>query len=132
MSWKKGLMHALVSALLAGISCIIYNSIYSTAFYVNFNAVLNMGAIIGSCTLGCTLMATSYILAIKWKGDKLIPWVNIIISTLSFASIVGVLSFDLPLDVESPEMFPGLAIPMHFFPALSFFTVAPFFKIKIS
>jgi hypothetical protein len=32
------------------------------------------------------------------------------------------------LDVEFPEMFPGLVIPMHFFPALAFFAIDPFFK----
>jgi len=33
----------------------------------------------------------------------------------------------LPLDIEYPEMFPGLAITMHFFPAIIFFGLYPFF-----
>ena len=75
-------------------------------------------------------MGLGYYVGYKWKGEKSIPWINILISVLSFASIVGVLGIQLPLTIESPEMFPGLAIPMHFFPALAFFTISPFFKIK--
>jgi hypothetical protein len=36
----------------------------------------------------------------------------------------------LPLNIESPEMFPGLAIPMHFFSALFFFAVYPYFRSR--
>ncbi len=130
VSWKNGLIHALVSAILASIACSIYNIIYTRSFFVDFSAVVNTGGIIGSCTLGCLLMSVLYLLAMKWKGDRIIVWVNILISVLSFASIISVLAFSLPLDVESPEMFPGLAIPMHFFPALSFLTLSPLFRTK--
>jgi hypothetical protein len=34
----------------------------------------------------------------------------------------------LPLDIEYPELFPGLVVPMHFFPAYAFLTIYPFFK----
>jgi hypothetical protein len=34
----------------------------------------------------------------------------------------------LPLDIDFPEMFPGLAIPLHFIPAMIFFGLDPFFK----
>jgi hypothetical protein len=128
MTFKKAVLHALISAVLAGIACMIYNSIYSKAFEVNFSGVINAGSIFGSCIFGCALMGVVYYLAFKWKGQKLIPWVNIVIAVLSFASIVGPLGMSLPMDNESPELFPGLAIPMHFFPAFAFFTIVPFFK----
>ncbi len=130
MNVKKTILHALVSAILASIACVIYNNIYSKAFEVNFSGVLTVGGAVGACVFGSLLMAAAYFFALKWKGDKLIGWVNVLITILSFASIVGVFGFQLPLTIESPEMFAGLAIPMHFFPALAFFTVAPFFKSK--
>lgn len=131
MNWKSTFFLGILSAALSSIACIIYNKIYSTAFYVDFSKILNTAGIISSCVIGCLLMAVGYFIAIKWKGSKLIAWMNIFYSVLSFASIVGVLSFSLPLDMESPEMFPGLAIPMHFFPVLSFLTVYPFFNQSI-
>ena len=54
-------------------------------------------------------------------------WLNVLIAALSFLSILGPLSMSLPLNIKFPEMFPGLAIPMHFFPALMFFGLFPFF-----
>ena len=130
MTLKKSLIHALVSAALAILASIIYNSIYSTALDVNFQGVLNGAGISMSCIFGCVLMGLAYYLGFKWKGAKALGWINIFIALLSFVSIVGVLGFSLPVDMESPELFPGLAIPMHFFPALAFFCVYPFFANK--
>lgn len=128
MSWKQVLLFGASGALLAALAGVIYNQLYSTAFFVDFGRVLGPVNIIVSCTLGCFLMALGYKLMFGWKGVKLAGWINIVYSILSFASIAGVLGFNLPLDMESPEMFPGLAIPMHFFPALSMFAIFPFFK----
>jgi hypothetical protein len=130
MTLKQISIHVLISALLAIVASLVYNTIYSSAFELNFSSVLNIGGIIGSTLIGCTIMGIGYYVGYKWKGEKLIPWINLLISVLSFASIVGVLGIQLPLTMESPEMFPGLAIPMHFFPALAFFAISPFFKIK--
>lgn len=130
MSWKQSFMLGIVSTFLASLACIIFAKIYSQAYYVDFGKIVAPLNIISSCAIGCFLMAIGYKLGIKWKGEKLIAWLNIIYSVLSFASIVGVLGFNLPLDIESPEMFAGMVIPMHFFPALSLFTIYPFFKIK--
>jgi hypothetical protein len=130
MTIKQSAIHSLVSAVLASIACLIYNKIYSDAYYVDFSKVMSPFGIIASCLIGCLLMGAAYFLVFKWKGTKWIGWLNLLISILSFASIIGVIGMLLPLDIESPEMFPGLAIPMHFFPALAFFATIPFFDQK--
>lgn len=132
MMLKKISFQTLIAAVLAIVACAIYNSIYSKAFDVNFSSVLNMGGIIGSCVFGCILIGVTYYLAYRWKGEKLIGWVNVLVAVLSFASIVGPLGMSLPVEMDSPELFPGLAIPMHFFPAFAFFTLSPFFKFNKS
>ncbi|MGB1319239.1 MAG: hypothetical protein ACPG5W_13565, partial [Flavobacteriales bacterium] len=66
----------------------------------------------------------------KANKPSLKGWVNVAIVFVSFASILGPLSIALPLDVDFPELFPGLAIPMHFFPATIFFGLSPFFYRK--
>jgi hypothetical protein len=40
------------------------------------------------------------------------------------------ISVSLPLEIKNPELFPGLAVPMIFFPALAWYTVKPLFKIN--
>ncbi|MBL7911863.1 MAG: hypothetical protein JNJ41_12470 [Bacteroidia bacterium] len=130
MTLKKTILHALFSSVLAALAGIMYNSIYCSAFEINFKSVLNVTGIIGASIFGCVLMSIGYFVVYKWKGEKLIAALNILIAILSFASIVGVFGFQLPMEVESPELFPGLAVPMHFFPALSFFSLAPIFKAK--
>jgi len=130
MTIKQSAIHSIISAVLASTACLVYNKIYSEAFYVDFSKVMNPIGIIASCLIGCLLMGAASFLVFKWKGRKMIGWLNVLIAILSFVSIIGVLGMVLPLDVESPEMFPGLAIPMHFFPALAFFATFPFFDQK--
>lgn len=123
MSIKQLFLTVFISSGIASIACIVYDMLYSQAFYVNFSIVLTMRATLIVCLLGCSLMAIAYYLGIKWKGEKIILWINLLIIILSFASIIGILGFQLPFEIESPELFPGLAIPMHFFPALSFLAI---------
>ncbi|MEM6261757.1 MAG: hypothetical protein AAGI38_04570 [Bacteroidota bacterium] len=127
---KKLIIHGVVASILASISGIIYAEIYANAMWSDFSAVINPTSIIAASTIGCLLMTLGYFVLIRFNKEKFIGFLNIVISVLSFASIVGPLGMSLPLDIESPELFPGLSIPMHFFPALAFFTVAPFFQVN--
>lgn len=128
MFWRKSIYHALAATAMASCTAIVYNYLYSKAWGVNFSAVINIGSIIGASSFGCILMALGYALAMNWKGEKLIPWLNIVYSLLSLLSMIQPLFFRLPLDIPNPELFPALAMPMHLFPVLAFYTVAPFFR----
>ena len=128
MNLKKAFILAGVSSILAIAACFIYNKVYSGSFYVDFSKIINPTSMIMSCLVGCTLMSLTYTLIAKWRPTLNLGWVNIVFAILSFASIIMVLSFKLPLETEFPELFPGLAIPMHFFPMLAFLTIVPFFK----
>lgn len=130
MNWKQALIMGVAGSLLSSLASIIYLNIYKEALVVDFSKVAGISNIIGACSIGCMLMAVVYKLALKWKGIKTIGWLNILFSVFSFASIAGVMGFNLPLDTESPELFPGMIIPMHFFPILSILTIYPFFKIN--
>jgi hypothetical protein len=128
MNWQKIFILGAVSTLLSSLACIIYAKVYSEAFLVNFGKVAGTTNFIAASAIGCFLMAVGYKVATNWKGEKAIGWLNLIYSVLSFASIIGVFGFSLPMDIESPEMFPGMVIPMHFFPVLSLLTIYPFFN----
>lgn len=129
MSWKQTFIIGIAASLLSSLASIIYLNIYNEALLVDFSNVAETTNIIAACLIGCLLMAVGYKLTIQWKGIKLIGWLNIIYCILSFASIAGVFGFNLPMETESPELFPGLVIPMHFFPILSILAIFPLFKV---
>ena len=129
---KKNLMwHGILSSTLASIAGIIYFEVYQYLMFSSFDSIVNWGSITGASTLGCFMMMFGYWLLLKFNLVKWIGWMNVLITILSFASIFGAINTALPLEIDFPELFPGLVVPMHFFPAISFFGIAPFFmKIK--
>ena len=124
---KKFLIHGIIAGILTAVAGIVYQMVYENALFLDFSLVINPGSIAGSSIFGCVIMALGYWLLEHFKKANLKGWLNVLITVLSFLSILGPLSMSLPLEVEFPEMFPGLAIPMHFFPAMIFFGLNPFF-----
>lgn len=128
MGTKQILLHGILSSAFASIAGVIYFEIYQYLMLTEFNPVVNWGSIIGASTLGCLLMTLGYWGLMKFQLIRFRGWLNILYATLSFASIIGAMDASLPLDIDFPELFPGLVVPMHFFPALAFFTFQPFLK----
>lgn len=128
---KRHLIHGLVAGVLSALAGIIYLVIYEYFTMVDFNTLINEGAIAGSSIFGTMLMAVGYGLLDKINKNKFIGVLNVLIMLLSFLSILGPISMTLPLEFEFPELLPGLAIPMHFFPAMIFFGLEPFFRKRV-
>ena len=76
---------------------------------------------------GCLIAALGYWLLGKLLKSKTEIVFNFIFVILSFVSMLPAFAVKLPLDIASPELFPGLVIPMHFFPALAWSTLEPLF-----
>lgn len=129
MNWKQTFIMGIVGSLLSSFASIIYLNIYKEALLVDYSKIVDISNLIAACSIGCLFMAIGYKIAINWKGIKSVGWLNILYSVFSFCTIVGVFGFNLPLNTESPELFPGMIIPMHFFPVLSLTTIFPFFKL---
>lgn len=125
---KKIFLQGIVAGILAAIAAIIYFKIYQDTLVTKFDSIVNVGPIIISSITGCLLMSTGYFILLKMKKENWRGALNLLIAVLSFASILGPLSMTLPLNTENPELFPGLVIPMHFFPALAFFAISPFYN----
>jgi hypothetical protein len=132
MNTKHLLWHGIISSVFASIAGVVYFEVYQYLMLTEFNSVVNWSSIIGASTLGCLLMTLGYWGLLKLKLIRFIGWLNFIYAILSFASIIGAMDASLPLDIDFPELFPGLVVPMHFFPALAFFTFQPFFQITKS
>lgn len=125
---KKIFIQGVVAGILATLVSAIYSYLYQSTLGVNFDKIINIGSVFGACIFGCVLISVANLVLFKFKKENLQGILNVVVVILSFVSIIGPISMTLPLDVESPEMFPGLVIPMHFFPALVFFAIDPFFK----
>ena len=125
--FKKIFLHGIIASVLASIAAIIYNRIYFFATEADFSKVLNSATIIALNVIICLLAAFMYWALtelLKKKGEIVF---NFVFSIVSFACVIIPISITLPLDIQFPELFPGLAVPMAFFPAMAWYTVKPLF-----
>lgn len=125
--FKRCLLLGIVAGLLAGLACIIYAQVYKGAMGTDFSQVVKPVGMVAACLFGTVLSGIGFYLVDRWMKTKGEIVFNFILVTLSFASILGPFATSLPLDVEFPELFPGFAVPMHFYPALAWFTLKPLF-----
>jgi len=124
--FKRSLYLGLLSGLLAGVAALIYQNVYAQVGYDFADLVKPYGIFAGSL-LGGLIAATGYWALTSWLRTKGEVVFNFAFVLLTFASILAPFAIKLPLEVEAPELFPGLIVPMHFFPALAWFTLKPLF-----
>ena len=125
--FKKIFFLSISAGIFSSVACIVYDRVYFFAFEIEFKKLVNPGSLIAINLFACVIAGIGYYFIRKWfrlSHDKIF---NVLLTSLSFASIIAPLAISLPLDLKNPELFPGLAIPMHFFPAIAWFTVKPFF-----
>lgn len=126
--FQKSFFQAILASLLAFIAAVFYKRIYFFATEVDFSKVLSLGRVAGLCLLFCMTAAFMHYGFVLWLGKKGEIIFNFLFSILTFVCVMIPISISLPLDVKFPELFPGLGVPMVFFPALAWYTVTPLFK----
>lgn len=126
--FKTIFFQSIIAGILASAAGIIYNRIYFFATEVDFSKVLNTGSIIGLNIMVCIAAGIIFFLLKKWmiKNGEIV--FNFLFSIISFACVIIPISISLPLKIQMPELFPGLAVPMVFFPAVSWFTIRPLYN----
>jgi hypothetical protein len=128
--FKKVFLQAILASLLAFIASVIYRKIYFFATEVDFSKVLSLGRMAALNILVAMLAAFLYYgVTGLLKGRGAIIF-NFLFSILTFVCVMIPISITLPLNVQSPELFPGLGVPMVFFPAMAWYTVNPLFNKK--
>ena len=125
--YKRIFFQSLLAGVLAATACIIYNRIYFFATEVDFSRVLNTLSMTGYSIIICLFAGFLYWAFLNWLKRKGMIAFNFLFSILSFAAVIIPISVSLPLDIEFPELFPGLAVPMVFFPLIAWYTVQPLF-----
>jgi hypothetical protein len=128
--FKKIFLHSLSAGILASVAGIIYNRIYFFATETDFSGVLNTAGITGLNIMVCVAAGMVYWVFLKWLKKKGEIVFSFLFSVISFVCVIIPISITLPLKVQSPELFPGLAVPMVFFPAMAWYTVRPLFKVE--
>jgi hypothetical protein len=128
--FKKLLLLGAISGVLAAVAALIYQKVYNGSTGYDFATIVKPVNIFIVCILAGLLASVGYGLLTKWlpkQGEIIFNFVFVI---LTFASILGPFATKLPLEIEEPQLFPGLTVPMHFFPALAWFTLKPIFVKK--
>jgi hypothetical protein len=125
--FKRALFLGITSGVLAGIGGEVYNRIYHFATETDFSRIINPVSIFSVCIGACVLASTGY-----WAFDRLFRHradiiFNLVFAIATYATIMSPLTMKLPLDIQNPELFPGLAIPMHFLPILAWLVLKPVF-----
>jgi hypothetical protein len=127
--FKRTLFLGITAGILSGVACAIFAKVFYEANgnMLDYSTVVNTTMMFGACIFSCVVAGIGYWLldkVLKSKGQIVF---NFLFTILSFASIIAPFAMTLPLDLEFPEMFPSLVVPMHFFPALIWFTLQPLF-----
>jgi ABC-type branched-subunit amino acid transport system permease subunit len=125
--FKKSLALGIVAGLLAAIAGVIYAHLYYTINEADFSRVASTINIMAASIFGGVLAAIGYTLLDKWLGTRGEIVFNLVFSLISFISLLAPIAVRLPRNIDTPELFPGMVIPMHFFPALAWFTLKPVF-----
>jgi hypothetical protein len=128
--YRPVFFHALLSGVLASIAGIIYDRIYHFATETEFETILNPWTISAICIATCLVAGVAYWILVRNFGEKGKIVFHFAFSVGSFAMVIVPISITLPLSISYPELFPGLAVPMVFFPALAWFTTKPLFVME--
>jgi hypothetical protein len=125
---KQVFFQSLVAGILAAIAANIYNQIYFFATQVDFSSVVNILTLV-SVNIFVSLVAGLLYMALTALFNRrgAIAF-NFIYSVGSFACVMIPIAFTLPLSQPFPELFPGLAVPMVFFPVIAWMTIDPLFR----
>ena len=119
---------ALVAGILAAIAANIYYQIYFFATQVDYSAIVNLISITALNILVSLFAALIYwLLSSVFKKNGPVIF-NFVYSVGSFACVIIPIAMTLPLSTPFPELFPGLAVPMVFFPVIAWMTIDPLFK----
>jgi hypothetical protein len=126
--FRKSFFQAILASVLAFLAALVYKRIYFFATEADFSKVLTLAKTAGLCLLFCMPAAFLQYGLVGWLGKKGEIIFNFLFSILTFACVMIPISVSLPLDVKFPELFPGLGVPMVFFPAIAWYTVTPLFQ----
>ncbi|WP_148230547.1 hypothetical protein [Chitinophaga pinensis] len=119
-------MAGIAAGILSGLAAFFYHRIYTEVVEVSFARLVSPQSIFSACLFADMLIALfCYTIRSFFKKDMEIL-TSILVAGSTLLSMIIPFMVSLPLDMEKPELFPGLVIPMQLLPALAWFVVKPF------
>jgi hypothetical protein len=125
--FRKNFLHGIIAGVLSSVAGIIYYHIYYFANEADFSKIVNPLNIVSLNISFCLVIGIIHSILTKLFKKNPEFLFNLTISIFTFLLILFPLSITLPFSIKYPELFPGLVIPMLFFPAFSWFTLNPLF-----
>lgn len=125
---KNIALHGILAGIFGAFVNIIIKKRYCDTFSVDFNKMVNVPVIIGTCLFITLLASIAYHFFSGWLKKNSFAWFNSILVLLSYWAYKGPFSTQLQMDIESPELFISLNLPMHFFPILFWIASKPWMK----
>ncbi|TWW00221.1 hypothetical protein [Chitinophaga pinensis] len=125
--FKRYFLAGIAAGILSGLAAFFYDRIYTTAMEVNFTRLVSPAGIFSaSLFTGMLIALCCFTIRACFKKEMEIL-TNILIAGITLLSMIIPFMVSLPLDMERPELFPGLVIPMQLFPALMWLVIKPLF-----
>jgi hypothetical protein len=125
---KSVFLQGLVAGVLAAIAANIYNQIYFFATQIDYSSIVNIVSMTAVNILVSLIAALLFsVLTRIFKSNGHVIF-NFVYSVGSFACVIIPIAITLPLTTPFPELFPGLAVPMVFFPVIAWMTIDPLFR----
>jgi len=125
----RSLILGIVAGLLSGTACLVFAKVYQETMYLDFSPLVGTMNYFGACLFGCVLASIGF-----WAAVKVMPKYgeavfNLLFALLTFASILGPIGYVWPLDADQDLItyFPMYAMTLHFFPAVVWFALRPWF-----
>jgi len=131
MSVYRMLLFSAIASVMAVAFSLTYQWIYSEALLVDFSRIVSVPAVIGAIVFGTTFIFTAHLFLTNYLGRNAEKWLNVLLMIITFLSILPAFAATLPLETEKPALFPGMVVPMHFFPAMAFWSLLPFYRKEI-
>ncbi len=128
--WKTPVLHCVFACILAGICGVIYNLFYCRIWGCDFSEIVHPLGIFSAYLFLSIALCGIYFIFGKWQGKQVFKWINLSFSLVFFMGVFLIFMIRLPLDIEHPELFPALAIPLELFPVIAFYTLIPFFNYQ--
>jgi hypothetical protein len=125
--FKKYFFTGLAAGVLSGLAAFFYYRIYVAALEVSYASIVSPASIFSASLFAGMLIALfSFGMNRLFKKDMEVL-TSLLLAGVTLVSIVIPFMISLPLDVDRPELFPGLVVPMQLFPVLGWFACKPFF-----
>lgn len=126
--FKNYFLNGLAAGILSGLAAFFYYRIYVAALEVAYSSIVSPASIFSASLFAGMLIALFCFGINKLFKREMEVLTNLLLAGGVLVSIIIPFMISLPLDVDHPELFPGLVVPMQLFPVLAWFAFRPLFR----